>query len=242
MAKIRFRDPAGTIRTGTQTDDGVEFGDESYALDDVDVLAPSEPSKIVCVGLNYEDHAEEEGMDLPDRPLLFLKPPNAVSGHGDIVTLPEGKEKVEHEAELAVVIGEQCKNVAAADAMDVVAGFTCADDVSNRDDQRVEQNWVRGKAFDNSCPLGPVLADPEDVPDDASVELRLNGDTVQSSSRAEFVFSVPELIEEITQYMTLEEGDVIITGTPAGVGELEDGDEVEVEIEGIGTLEHTVAR
>ena len=140
------------------------------------------------------------------------------------------------------MIGEQCRNVAAEDAMDVVAGFTCADDVSNRDDQRVEQNWVRGKAFDNSCPLGPVLADPEDVPDDASVELRLNGETVQSSSRAEFVFSVPELIEEITQYMTLEEGDVIITGTPAGVGELEDGDEVEVEVEGVGTLEHTVAR
>ena len=242
MATMRFRDPAGSIRTGTPTDDGVEFGGEHYTLDEVDVLAPCDPSKIICVGLNYEDHAEEEGMELPDRPLLFLKPPNAVSGHGDTVALPEGKEKVEHEAELAVVIGEQCRNVAAEDAMDVVAGFTCADDVSNRDDQRVEQNWVRGKAFDNACPLGPVLADPEDVPDDASVELRLNGETVQSSSRAEFVFSVPELIEEITQYMTLEEGDVIITGTPAGVGELEDGDEVEVEVEGVGTLEHTVAR
>ena len=242
MATVRFRDPAGSIRNGVWTDDGIEFGGETYDPDSVDVLAPSDPSKIVCVGLNYANHAEEEGMDIPDRPLLFLKPPNAVSGHGDEVTLPEGKEKVEHEVELGIVVGEQCRNVDAADAMDVIAGYTCANDISNRDDQRIEQNWVRGKAFDNSCPLGPVLADPEDVPENADVELRVNGEVRQSSNTEEFIFSVPELIEEITAYMTLEAGDVVITGTPAGVAALEDGDEVEVEIEGIGTLEHTVGR
>ncbi|MFC6615696.1 fumarylacetoacetate hydrolase family protein [Halopenitus salinus] len=240
MARVRFRDPAGTIRSGTWNDDGIEFGEETYDPEEVDVLSPTEPSKIVCVGLNYERHAEEEGMDIPDRPLLFLKPPNAVSGHGDTITLPEGKEDVEHEVELAVVIGEQCRNVSADDAEDVIAGYTIANDVSNRDDQHIEQNWIRGKAFDNSCPLGPVLA--EDVPEHADVELRVNGEVRQSSNTEEFIFSVPEIIEEITEYMTLEEGDVIITGTPAGVDDLEDGDHVEIEIEGIGTLEHDVER
>jgi 2-keto-4-pentenoate hydratase/2-oxohepta-3-ene-1,7-dioic acid hydratase in catechol pathway len=174
--------------------------------------------------------------------MLFLKPPNALAGHGDAVTLPAGKDRVEHEAELAVVIGEQCRNVAVEDAPDVVAGYACADDVSNRDDQRREQNWVRGKAFDGSCPLGPVLATPDEVPDDADVELRVNGETRQRSSIEHFVFTVPELIAEITEYVTLERGDVIVTGTPEGVAELEDGDRVEVEIEGVGTLEHGVER
>ncbi|GAA0310040.1 fumarylacetoacetate hydrolase family protein [Halarchaeum salinum] len=228
------------MRQGEYHDDHVAFGGREYALDEVDVLPPCDPTKIVCVGLNYERHAEEEGMDLPERPLLFLKPPNAVAGHGDTVTLPSGKETVEHEVELGIVIGEQCRNVSEADAMDVVAGYTCADDISNRDDQRVEQNWIRGKAFDGACPIGPVVADPEHVPEDAAVKLRVNGETRQDSSISEFIFSVPELIAEITRYMTLEEGDVIITGTPAGVGPLADGDHVEVEVEGVGTLEHDV--
>ncbi|GGL39044.1 2-hydroxyhepta-2,4-diene-1,7-dioate isomerase [Halarchaeum grantii] len=242
MRHVRFRDPAGAIRNGNWTDDGIEFGERTYKPSEVDVLPPSDPSKIICVGLNYANHAEEEGMEVPDRPLLFLKPPNTVAGHGDTITPPEGKETIEHEVELGIVIGEQCRNVPESEAMDVVAGYTVADDVSNRDDQYVEQNWVRGKAFDGACPLGPVVADPEHVPDDAHVELRVNGEVRQSSSIAEFIFSVPELVAEITQYMTLEEGDVIITGTPAGVNSLEDGDEVEVEIEGIGTLEHAVER
>ncbi|WP_430505078.1 fumarylacetoacetate hydrolase family protein [Haloparvum sp. PAK95] len=242
MHTARFRDPAGSVREGTYDTDTetVAFGGEEYALDEVDVLPPADPTKIVCVGLNYADHAAEQDSEIPDRPLLFLKPPNALSSHGDTVALPAGKDRVEWEAELAVVIGEQCRNVDADDAMDVVAGFTCMNDISNRDDQRVEQNWVRGKAFDNAAPLGPVLATPEEVPADASVELRVNGETKQASSREEFIFAVPELIEEITTYQTLEEGDVISTGTPAGVGPLSDGDTVEVEIEGVGVLEHDV--
>jgi len=244
MHNARFRDPAGSIREGTYDpeSDTVAFGGEEYALDDpaIDVLPPTDPSKIVCIGRNYADHAAELGNDVPDRPLLFLKPPNALASHGDTVTVPEGKDRIDWEAELAVVIGEQCKAVDADDAMDVVAGFTCMNDVSNRDDQNREQNWVRGKAFDNAAPLGPVLATPEEVPEDASIELRVNGETKQSSDREHLIFDVPTLIEEITTYLTLEAGDVIATGTPEGVGALADGDTVEIEIEGVGTLEHDV--
>jgi 2-keto-4-pentenoate hydratase/2-oxohepta-3-ene-1,7-dioic acid hydratase in catechol pathway len=242
MRHVRFRDPAGAVRHGEWTDDGIRFGGETYDPTDdaVDVLPPSEPTKVVCIGLNYHDHAEEQDSELPDRPLLFLKGPNAVAGHGDTVTLPAGKERVEWEAELGVVIGEQCRHVDAADAMDVVAGFTCVNDVSNRDDQRVETNWVRGKAFDGAAPMGPVVAAPEHVPADARIRLRVNGETKQDSSRAALIFDVPTLVEEVTRYLTLEAGDVISTGTPAGVGPLSDGDRVEVEIEGVGTLAHGV--
>lgn len=240
MRRVRFRDLAGATCTGVWTDDGIEFGAETYDPNEVDILPPSDPSKIVCIGLNYADHAEEEGMELPDRPMLFLKPPNTVAGYGDTITLPAGKETVEYEAEFGVVIGEQCRNVSEDEAMDVVEGFTCINDVSNRDDQRQEQNWIRGKAFDGAAPIGPVVATPDEVPDNARIELRLNGETRQESTINEFIFSVPELIAEITAYMTLEPGDVISTGTTAGVGALSDGDHVEVEVEGIGTLEHDV--
>ncbi|KAA9407509.1 fumarylacetoacetate hydrolase family protein [Haloarcula hispanica] len=254
MKRVRFRDTAGNVRGGRWTvEDGepvvtaaagpygrIAFGDESYDPDEVDILPPCEPTKVVCIGRNYADHAEEMDSDLPDRPMLFLKAPNAVASHGKHLTMPSGKERIDYEAELGVVIGEQCRNVSESGAMDVVAGYTCVNDISNRDDQRQEQNWVRGKAFDNACPIGPLVATPEHVPEDASIELRLNGETKQSSSREHLIFSIPELIAEITSYMTLEPGDVIATGTPEGVGPMEDGDEVEVEIEGIGTLKHSV--
>jgi len=241
MHWMRFRDPAGAVRRGEYEDGTVSFGGRTHDVDDVEVLPPAEPSKIVCVGRNYAKHAEERGEDVPDRPLLFLKPPNAVAGDGDTVTLP-GDNYVEHEAELAVVVGEQARNLDESEALDAVAGYTVANDVSNRTDQDREQNWVRGKAFDGACPLGPVLATPEEVPDDAAVELRVNGEVRQSSSIEHFVFDVPELLAEITEFVTLEPGDVVLTGTPEGVGELTDGDSVEVEVEGVGTLEHTVER
>ena len=240
MKYIRFRDPAGAVRRGKYVDGEAHFGGDTYDLHEIDVLPPCEPSKIVCIGRNYADHAAEMDSDVPDRPLLFLKPPSSVAGHGDTVTAPAGKERIDYEAELGVVLGEQCRHVDEADAMDVVAGFTCVNDLSNRDDQRQEQNWVRGKAFDGAAPTGPVLATPDEVPDDAAVRSIVNGEVRQDGSRDQLIFSVPELIAEITTYLTLEPGDVIATGTPEGVGPLADGDEVEIEVEGVGTLRHGV--
>ncbi|MFB6206766.1 MAG: fumarylacetoacetate hydrolase family protein [Haloglomus sp.] len=249
MRHVRFRDYAGNVRTGEWTgEEGAEITahpghgsrialeSETFAVDDVEVLPPCEPSKVVCIGLNYADHADEQGEEVPDRPLLFLKTPNTVTSHGETVELLADKDRIDYEAELGVVISDPCRNVSPGEAESVIAGFTCVNDVSNRDDQALEQNWVRGKAFDDACPLGPVLATPEEVPRDAAVECRVNGEVRQSSSREEFIFSVRELIAEITNYMTLETGDVISTGTPAGVGPISHGDTVEVEVEGVGTL------
>lgn len=254
MKQVRFRDPAGSVRTGEWVDeDGtpaetetagesgqIRFADRIYSPDEVEILPPCEPTKIVCIGRNYAAHADERGEEVPDRPLLFLKGPNAIASHGSEVQLLADKEQ-EYEAELAVVIGEQCRHVDESEAMDVVEGFTCMVDISNRTDQDVETNWVRGKAYDNAAPLGPVCASPEHLPADASIELFLNGEEQQSSTIEHLIFPIPELIAEITAYMTLEPGDVIATGTPEGVGPLADGDEVVVEVEGVGRLEHTVS-
>ena len=253
MRRVRFRDPDGEVRSGEWTgEEGAEIRahpggggrfsvePEFFAADDVERLAPCDPTKVVCVGLNYADHAEEQDKEVPDRPMLFLKPPNAVAAPDSTVELPAGKERLDFEAELGVVIGRRCRQVAADEAEAVVAGYTCVNDLSNRDDQAVETNWVRGKAFDDAAPVGPVVASPDEVPDDAAVQCRVNGELRQDSSRAQFIFSVPELIEEVTTYMTLEPGDVVSTGTPEGVGPLSDGDTVEVTVEGVGTLRNDV--
>jgi 2-keto-4-pentenoate hydratase/2-oxohepta-3-ene-1,7-dioic acid hydratase in catechol pathway len=253
MRRVRFRDPGGEVRSGEWTgEEGAEIRahpsgggrfsvePEFFAADDVERLAPCDPTKVVCVGLNYADHAEEQGKEVPDRPMLFLKPPNAVAAPDSTVELPAGKERLDFEAELGVVIGRRCRQVDADEAEAVVAGYTCVNDLSNRDDQAVETNWVRGKAFDDAAPVGPVVASPDEVPDDAAVQCRVNGELRQDSSRAQFIFSVPELIEEVTTYMTLEPGDVVSTGTPEGVGPLSDGDTVEVTVEGVGTLRNDV--
>ena len=253
MRRVRFRDPDGEVRSGEWTgEEGAEIraypgeggryavGPEFFAAGGVELLAPCDPSKVVCVGLNYADHADEQGKEVPDRPLLFLKPPNAVAAPDSTVELPAGKERLDFEAELGVVIGRRCRQVDADEAEAVVAGYTCVNDLSNRDDQAVETNWVRGKAFDDAAPVGPVVASPDEVPDDAAVQCRVNGELRQDSSREQFIFSVPELVEEITTYMTLEPGDVVSTGTPEGVGPLSDGDTVEVTVEGVGTLRNDV--
>ena len=236
MRRIRFRDPAGSIRNGSLTDGKITFADRTYEPSEVTVLPPVEPTKIICVGLNYIEHADETDSDVPDRPLLFMKGQNAVSSHGNTITLPEEKERIDFEGELGVVIGEQCRNVPAERAEEVVEGYTCVNDLSNRDDQRQEQNWIRGKAFDNAAPIGPVLATPDEVPSDASIRTLRNGEVQQESTIDTLYFSVPDLIEEVTDLITLEPGDVIATGTPDGVGPISDGDTIEVEIEGIGTL------
>jgi 2-keto-4-pentenoate hydratase/2-oxohepta-3-ene-1,7-dioic acid hydratase in catechol pathway len=254
MRRVRFRDASGTVRGGRWTTvEGEEvvtaasgpygriaFGDDTYPPEDVEILPPCEPTKIVCVGRNYAEHADERDEAVPDRPMLFLKGPNAVRSHGETVTLPAGDKRIEHEAELAVVISERCRNVAVKNAEDYVAGYTCFNDLSNRTDQDREQNWVRGKAFDGAAPIGPVVATPEHLPDDATIECYVNGERRQSSTIDHMIFSVADLIEEVSTYLTLEPGDVIATGTPEGVGPLEDGDDVSIEIEGVGELHHSV--
>lgn len=241
MRTARFRDQTGAVRTGEWTEDGIETAGRTFDRESVTVLPPVEPTKVVCQAGGYVDHREESGFDdLPERPELFLKTPNCVAGPDDAIELPPGREEVEFEAEFGIVIGEQCRAVSEDEAMDVVAGFTCANDISNRDDQQEERNWVRGKAFDGSLPLGPVVATPDEVPDDASLTLRLNGETKQETTREMMIFSVPELVSEVTELITLEPGDVIASGTPFGPGPLSEGDVVEVEFEGVGTLENTV--
>ncbi|MFP4000605.1 MAG: fumarylacetoacetate hydrolase family protein [Thermoplasmata archaeon] len=236
MRRIRFRDEDGSVLHGEMKGGEIEHEDNIYRCDEVEILPPVKPSKLVCIGLNYQDHAEETGKEIPERPKLFLKTPNTVASHQETIELLAGKERIDHEAELGVVIGERCKGVDRSEAMDHVMGFTCVNDLSNRDDQRVEQNWVRGKAFDKAAPIGPVVAEKNHVPEDAEIKAVVNGEVKQRSTIDQLAFSVPELIEEITTYITLERGDIISTGTPSGVSPIEDGDEVEIEIEGIGTL------
>lgn len=241
MHTVRFSDPSGYTRTGKWTEDGIVIADKTYSPDEVTILPPTEPTKIICQAGGYKDHREESGFDdRPERPELFLKTPNCVAAHGDAIELPPGRDLVELEAEFGIVIDEQCRAVAEEDAMNVIAGFTCVNDVSNRDDQAEERNWVRGKAFDASLPIGPVVATPDEVPEDATLTLRLNGKTKQETTRDMMLFSVSELVSEVTELITLEPGDIIATGTPFGPDELSEGDTVEVEFDGVGVLENHV--
>lgn len=236
MRRVRFRNVNGQVRTGEWTSTGIEFGGAVYDHDAVDILPPTQPSKIVGCSTNHIDLIDQrDELEYPDRPKLFIKTPNTLVGHRGTARLLPGKDFI-FEGELAAVIGEQCKNVSAEDAMDVVAGFTCMNEISNHTD--LDTYAFRRKSTDDMAPCGPVMVSPDQVPEDASVELRVNGDVRQSSSRSRLVFDVPEIIEEITSYVTLEPGDIVPTGSPPNADVLEDGDHVQVEIEGIGTLEH----
>jgi len=239
MRYIRFKAPNGAVRTGRFDEGTVEFGGKTYEVGEVDVLPPSEPTKIICQAGGYQDHREESPRDLPDRPDFFTKGPNTLAGHRDAIPIPENKQ-IDFEGEFAVIIDEQCRNVPEDDAMDVVRGFTCANDLSNRDDQAEEQNWLRGKGFDHSLPVGPVMATPDEVPTDATLELRVNDETRQRTNRELLIFSVAELIAEVTELVTLEPGDLLVTGTPEGPGPVSPGDKIEIEFEGVGALCHTI--
>jgi len=207
------------------------------------------PGKIVCVGMNYRDHAEEQGIELPDKPILFAKWPNGLIGPGDPIVIPRVTEQVDYEAELAVVIGAHVRSVSEENALESVRGYTCLNDVSARDLQFADGQWTRAKSLDTFCPVGPRLVPRADVPDPQALAIRclLNGDLMQNSTTANMVFTVAEIIAYASATMTLEPGDLIATGTPAGVGIfreppvlLSDGDEVTVEIEGIGALTNPV--
>ena len=213
-------------------------------LDMVELLAPCQPTKIVAIGRNYVEHAREHQAEVPAEPLIFLKPPSALLAHGQPIILPPQSNRVEHEAELAVVIGRRARNVSQADAWAYVLGVTCANDVTARDLQRSDGQWSRAKGFDTFCPLGPWIETglaPEQI-GSLSVACRVNGQARQSGSTRDMVFDIPRLIAHISAVMTLEPGDVILTGTPAGVGPLVAGDTVEVEIESIGTLRNAVQK
>jgi 2-keto-4-pentenoate hydratase/2-oxohepta-3-ene-1,7-dioic acid hydratase in catechol pathway len=209
-------------------------------IDEVVLLAPCEPSKIVAVGRNYAAHAAEHGADVPSEPLIFLKPPSAVIGPGEPIVYPARlSQHVEHEAELAVVIGRRARHVPRDEAFSFVLGYTCGNDVTARDLQRRDGQWSRAKGFDTFCPLGPWIETDLDITD-LGVRGWVNGQLQQDGRTKDLVFPLDELIAYATAVMTLEPGDVILTGTPAGVSPLQPGDRVAVEVEGIGVLENDV--
>ncbi|MBO8127427.1 MAG: fumarylacetoacetate hydrolase family protein [Firmicutes bacterium] len=210
-------------------------------LEEVKLLAPVMPSKIVCVGLNYRDHAQEMDLPIPEEPLLFLKPPTAVVGPGDVVVMPPQSQDVQYEAELAFVISRQARKVSPENADKYIWGYTCFNDVTARDLQARDGQWSRAKGFDTFAPLGPWIESEVD-PTDLEINCYLNDRRVQHSRTSEFIFSIPEILAYITEVMTLLPGDVVITGTPPGVGPVEDGDRVTVEIEGIGRLMNSFRR
>lgn len=212
----------------------------SVPLSQVKLLAPVTPSKVICVGRNYQEHAAELGNKMPDEPLLFLKAPSAVIGNGDTIELPPQSQQVEHEGELGVVIGRSARRLSKDDdPLSFVLGYTCVNDVTARDLQRKDVQFTRAKSFDTFCPIGPVIATDID-PLDVEVTTRVNGEIRQQSRTSKMAFPVPFLIRYIADIMTLNPGDLIATGTPAGVSQLKSGDTVEVEVQGIGVLRNLV--
>ncbi len=212
---------------------------ENHRLADVRLLAPCSPTKVVAVGLNYRDHARELGLEVPEEPILFLKPPTGVIGPGDAIIYPAMSGRVDYEAELGIVIKDRVARIAPKEAWEHILGYTCANDVTARDLQKKDGQWTRAKGFDTFCPLGPWI-ETDLEPADLLVESYLNGVRRQSSRTSEFIFGIERLVSFISHVMTLEPGDLIMTGTPPGIGPMQPGDVVEVRIEGIGSLKNTV--
>lgn len=217
----------------------------SYETDDVipmvgaHLMPPAMPTKIVCVGINYKTHAREMGHELPSEPLIFLKPPTAMNAPGGEIRLPPGVGRVDFEGELAVVMGRRAHRIPPEEALSHVLGYTCANDVTARDLQKVDGQWTRAKGFDGFCPLGPWVETDID-PKDLLLETRVNGELRQSARTSDMIFDIPTLISFVSHVMTLLPGDIVLTGTPSGIGELHSGDTVEVRIEGIGSLSNRV--
>ena len=252
MRIIRYRYKQEPVRFGWILEDligpieGPIFGnfrrmEATLPLNTVRLLAPAEPSKIICIGRNYAAHAKEQNVEVPEVPLLFLKPPSSLIGPGDKIVIPPQSIQVEHEGELVVVIGRRGRWIQPEEALGYVFGYSAGNDVTARDLQRKDGQWTRGKGFDTFCPLGPwIETEFEDA--DAIVSCHVNGEMRQMASTRDMVFSVKQLIAFISSIMTLEPGDLIFTGTPAGIGSLQDGDVVTVTIEGIGALTNPVVK
>lgn len=250
MRVIRFMDKERKIQFGWLDVDriglieGNIFGEfrrlePSINLKSVRLLAPIVPSKIICVGRNYSEHAREQNVDLPETPLIFLKPPSSVIANDENIVIPPQSQQVEHEAELVVIVGKRGKWIPVEECSKYIFGFTIGNDVTARDLQHKDLQWTRGKGFDTFCPIGPWIETELD-PADSLITCRVNGELRQMGSTREMVFSVNHILAYVSTIMTLEPGDAIFTGTPAGIGLLTQGDTVEVSIEGIGTLRNTV--
>jgi 2-keto-4-pentenoate hydratase/2-oxohepta-3-ene-1,7-dioic acid hydratase in catechol pathway len=250
MRIVRYQNNEGTTTYGWLLEDKVGeiqgniFGEHrrreaKIPVKEVKLLAPCEPSKIICVGRNYVEHARELGNEVPKVPLLFLKPPSSIISNGESIILPPQSKQVEHEAELVAIIGKRARNVTAETAREHIFGYTIGNDVTARDLQKTDGQWTRAKGFDTFCSFGPWI-DTEFDASDAVVTCRVNGQMRQMASTRDMVFNVGTLIAYISSVMTLEPGDLIFTGTPAGVDELKNGDVVDVEIEGLGKLSNPV--
>ena len=237
----------GILRGGSiQAIEGKPFrtlkpSDQHYRLSDVKLLSPCEPSKIVCLGLNYRSHAEETNSPLPKVPLIFLKPPTSVIGPEDNIVYPAMSNRVDYEGELGVVIRKLARRVSPEDALDFVLGYTCFNDVSARDLQSADGQWTRAKGFDTFAAVGPCI-ETELEPGNVDLETYLNGELKQQGNTSDLIYSVPEVISFISNVMTLLPGDVIATGTPSGIGPMYPGDTVEIRIPAIGTLRNYVIR
>lgn len=224
---------------GSFLDNNAKVLDAWLPLNQVSLLAPVEPRKVVCVGLNYALHIQEMKHSLPEDPIIFMKPHSSVIGPGAEIIYPKISQRVDYEAELAVIIGEILKDATEAEAQKGIFGYSCANDVTARDLQKKDGQWTRGKSFDTFCPLGPwVITDID--PSKLDIQLLLNGEVKQSSNTQHFINSIPKLVSFISQVMTLYPGDVVLTGTPEGVGPMLPGDEVIVRIQSIGDLRNTI--
>lgn len=223
---------------GELRDDIIIYNGFEASLDEVEVLAPVNPSKIICVGLNYKSHIREMNKSIPSSPVFFYKPPSSVIGESDEIVLPDKPQRVDYEAEMAVVIKEECRNVSREEAENYILGYTCLNDVTARDIQDKENQWVISKGYDTFCPIGPCIS--TEIPRDAKVTSYKNGVKKQSSDISELIFDENELVSRLSKAMTLEKGDVVSTGTPSGVGEVEKGDEIKIGVEGVGELTNIV--
>jgi len=212
---------------------------QTFKLNQVKLLPPCQPSKIIAIGLNYTDHAGELKMDLPTEPLIFMKPSTSIIGPFDEILYPESVERLDYEAELAIVVKKLCKNIRENEAKDYILGYTCLNDVTARDLQKKDKQWTRSKSFDTFCPLGPFIITDMDA-DNLDIQLFLNNETRQSSNTKNLIFQPHFLISFVSKICTLLPGDIIATGTPSGIGPMKRGDEVEVRIQGIGSLKNRV--
>lgn len=251
MKYVRFINN-GTVQNGILEADAVNLlggdffssrieTDTKFNLKHIKIVSPITPTKIIAVGLNYRDHAEELNLPIPEEPLLFMKPPSSVIGHSDTIIYPPQAKRVDYEAELAIIIKKKARNISFKNAEDYIFGYTCLNDVTARDLQKKDGQWTRAKSFDTFCPIGPHIETDLDT-SSLKIELLLNGEIKQSSNTSKMIFDCKRLVEFISGIMTLEPGDVIATGTPSGVGAVKIGDVVEVRIEKLGSLINYVGK